>query len=183
MSLLNRIVKWRRKKWQNGPGSHAGSHAEIEFAFILQSVDFLWKLQSPKHNFTCLEDLTDQIQSNPVSHVHDNLVHVIFKHARWRPVVCVPSFLQISGYAIKPNDTCFYCVLCECVRKVKLGSFNMKDLKVENSLMTVTEFEQNGLVRRKIVFLLMRLGGQRINLQVFILNKSFSKEKGKQCSF
>lgn len=59
----------------------------------------------------------------------------------------------------------------------------MKDLKVENSLMTVTEFEQNGLVQRKIVFLLMRLGGQRINLQVFILNKSFSKEKGKQCSF
>lgn len=59
----------------------------------------------------------------------------------------------------------------------------MKDLKVENSLMTVTEFEQNGLVQRKIVFLLMRLGGQRINLQVFILNKSFSKENGKQYSF
>lgn len=54
----------------------------------------------------------------------------------------------------------------------------MKDLKVENSLMTVTEFEQNGLVQRKIVFLLMRLGGQRINLQVFILNKSFSKKNG-----
>lgn len=59
----------------------------------------------------------------------------------------------------------------------------MKDLKVENSLMTVTEFEQNGLVQRKIVFLLMRLGGQRINLQVFILNKSFSKKNGKQYSF
>lgn len=59
----------------------------------------------------------------------------------------------------------------------------MKDLKVENSLMTVTEFEQNGLVRRKIVFLLMRLGGQRINLQVFILNKSFSKEKGNSVPF
>lgn len=54
----------------------------------------------------------------------------------------------------------------------------MKDLKVENSLMTVTEFEQSGLVRRKMVFLLMRLGGQRINLQVFILNKSFSKKNG-----
>lgn len=63
----------------------------------------------------------------------------------------------------------------------------MKDLKVENNLMPVTDFEQNNLfiwlVRRKIVFLLMRLGGQRINLQVFILNKSFSKEKGKQYSF
>lgn len=59
----------------------------------------------------------------------------------------------------------------------------MKDLKVENSLMTVTEFEQNGFVRRKIVFLLMRLGGQQVKLQVFILNKSFSKEKGKQYSF
>lgn len=59
----------------------------------------------------------------------------------------------------------------------------MKDLKVENSLMTVTEFEQNGLVRHKIVFPLMRLSGQRINLQVFILNKSFSKENGKQYSF
>lgn len=63
----------------------------------------------------------------------------------------------------------------------------MKDLKVENSLMTVTDFEQNnlfiGLVRRKIEFLLMRLGGQRINLQVFIFNKSFSKENGKQYSF
>lgn len=63
----------------------------------------------------------------------------------------------------------------------------MKDLKVENNLMPVTDFEQNNLfiwlVRRKIVFLLMRLGGQRINLQVFILNKSFSKEKGKHYSF
>lgn len=63
----------------------------------------------------------------------------------------------------------------------------MKDLKVENNLMPVTDFEQNNLfiwlVRRKIVFLLMRLGGQRINLQVFILNKSFSKENGKQYSF
>lgn len=53
--------------------------------------------------------------------------------------------------------------------------------------MTVTELEQSnlfiGLVRRKIEFLLMRLSGQRINHQVFILNKSFSKEKGKQYSF
>lgn len=47
----------------------------------------------------------------------------------------------------------------------------MKDLKVENSLMPVTDFEQSGLVRRKIVFLLMRLGGQRINHQGLYLEQ------------
>lgn len=104
---------------------------------------------------------------------------------RTRTSGCVRSLFPVNFRVCKKNLMIhvFYCILCECVRKVKLGSFNMKDLKVENSLMTVTEFEQNGLVQRKIVFLLMRLGGQRINLQVFILNKSFSKKNGKQYSF